>query len=99
MPDCISKFLNISTSVTKQIHWLPLSARIQIKVLILVLGAQLGLATKHFCDPILRPSLSLRYVLLDSLIGLTALFSTEELLRLNPDPSPLPSYSLPFPAS
>src|SRR5688572_5451777 len=40
--------------MTEQLHWLPLSVRIQFKVLILVLEAQLGLAPKYLCHQILR---------------------------------------------
>ena len=41
--------------MAEQLHWLPLSARIQFKVLILMLKSQLGLAPKYLCHQILRP--------------------------------------------
>ena len=51
----LPRFSHISTFMTEQLHWLPLSARIQLKVLILVLMSQMGLAPKYPCDQILRP--------------------------------------------
>ena len=43
------------TFMAEQLHWLPLSVRIQFKVLILMLKSQLGLAPKYLCHQILRP--------------------------------------------
>ena len=42
----LPRFSHISTFMAEQLHWLPLSARIQFKVLIVVLKSQLGLAPK-----------------------------------------------------
>src|ERR1043165_5206218 len=41
--------------MAEQLHWLPLSVRIQHKVLILMLKSQLGLAPKYLCHQIIRP--------------------------------------------
>src|ERR1043165_2440068 len=49
------RFSHISTFMDEQLHWLPLSVRIQLKVLILMLKSQLGLAPKYLCHQILRP--------------------------------------------
>ena len=43
--------------MVNQLHWLPLSARIQFKVLALVLKSKLGLAPKYLTD-FIRPPLS-----------------------------------------
>ena len=51
----LPRFSHISTFMTEQLHWLPLSVRIQFKVLILVLKSQMGLAPKYLCDQIHRP--------------------------------------------
>ena len=51
----LPRFSHISTFMAEQLHWLPLSVRIQFKVLILVLKSQLGLAPKYLCHKILRP--------------------------------------------
>ena len=51
----LPRFSHISTFMTEQLHWLPLSARIQFKVLILVIKSQMGLAPKYLCDQIHRP--------------------------------------------
>ena len=60
--------------MAEQLHWLPLSVRIQFKVLILMLKSQLGRAPKYLCHEILRPSLPRQSVLSDPLTGLTFLF-------------------------
>ena len=39
----------------EQLHWLPLVARVQFKILILVAKAQRGLASKYLTDLIFRP--------------------------------------------
>ena len=51
----LPRFSHISTFMAEQLHWLPLSVRIQFKVLILMLKSQLGLAPKYLCHQILRP--------------------------------------------
>ena len=40
----------------EQLHWLPLTARIQLKVLVLICRSYLGLAPKYLCDSIRRPT-------------------------------------------
>src|SRR6218665_3380832 len=40
------------------LHWLPLRARIQLKILTLIFKAQRGLAPKYLVDVILRPNSS-----------------------------------------
>lgn len=45
-----------------------------------------GLAPKYLCNLNLRPSLSLRFVPFDLLIGSTSLFPYSELQWINPDP-------------
>src|SRR6218665_113676 len=37
-----------------QLHWLPLSARLEFKILVLVLKSKLGLASKYFAPKYLR---------------------------------------------
>src|SRR5688572_6914766 len=51
----LPRFSHISTFMAEQLHWLPLSVRIQFKVLIIMLKSQLGLAPKYLCHQILRP--------------------------------------------
>jgi hypothetical protein len=51
----LPRFSHISLFMTEQLHWLPLSTRIQFKVLTLVIKSQMGLAPKYLCDQILRP--------------------------------------------
>ena len=51
----LPRLSHISTFMTEQLHWLPLSVRIHFKVLILMLKSQLGLAPKYLCYQILRP--------------------------------------------
>ena len=50
----LPRFSHISTFMAEQPHWLPLSVRIQFKVLIFMLKCQLGLAPKYLCHQILR---------------------------------------------
>src|SRR5688572_17932251 len=49
------RYSHISTFMFEQLHWLPLSARIEFKILILVFKAQRGLAPKYLADVLLRP--------------------------------------------
>ena len=51
----LPRYSHISTYMFEQLHWLPLSARIQFKILILIFKAQRGLAPKYLMDLILRP--------------------------------------------
>ena len=46
----LPRFSHITTFMAEELHWLPLSARIQFKVLILVSKAQLGFAPKYLCE-------------------------------------------------
>ena len=45
----LPRFSHISTFIFEQLHWLPLTARIQLKVLLLVCRFYLGLAPKYLC--------------------------------------------------
>src|SRR6218665_1376705 len=51
----IPRFSHISTFMTEQLHWLPLSARIHFKIIFLVYKAFLGLAPSYLCKVIMRP--------------------------------------------
>src|SRR6218665_2385341 len=51
----IPRFSHISTSMTEQLHWLPLSARIHFKIIFLVYKAFLGLPPSYLCKLIMRP--------------------------------------------
>src|SRR6218665_1919884 len=52
--DRIPRFSHISTFMTEQLHWLPLSTLIHFKIIILVYNAFLGLAPRALCKPIMR---------------------------------------------
>ena len=54
----LPKFSHISSYMVNGLHWLPLSARILFKVLVLVLKSKLGLASKVPQGPHPFPSLS-----------------------------------------
>ena len=58
----LPKFSHISSYMSEHLHWLPLVARIQFKVVALVLKSQLGLSPKYLKDLIRCPrsALSLR---------------------------------------
>ena len=51
----IPRFSYISTFMTEQLHWLPLSARTHFKIIFLVYKAFLGLAPSYLCKVIMRP--------------------------------------------
>jgi len=51
----LPRYSHISTFMFEQLHWLPLSARIKFKIIILVFKAQRGLAPKYLADVLLRP--------------------------------------------
>src|SRR6218665_648191 len=51
----IPRFSHISTFMTEQLHWFPLSARIHFKIIFLVYKAFLGLAPSYLCKLIMRP--------------------------------------------
>ena len=51
----LPRYSHISTFMFEQLHWLPLSARIKFKIIILVFKAQRGFAPKYLSDVLLRP--------------------------------------------
>src|ERR1043165_4047581 len=51
----------------EQLHWLPLTARIQLKVLVLICRSYVGLAPKYLCDSIRRPTSAVSHCPLRSL--------------------------------
>src|SRR6218665_3673592 len=51
----IPRFSHISTFMTEQLHWFPLSARIHFKIIFLVYKAFLDLAPSYLCKLIIRP--------------------------------------------
>src|SRR6218665_3236649 len=51
----IPRVSHISTFMTEQLHWLPLSAWIHFKIIFLVYNAFLGLAPSYLCKLIMRP--------------------------------------------
>ena len=51
----LPKFPHISSFMVNQLHWLPLLARIQFKVLVLVLKSKLGTTPKYLRDLICPP--------------------------------------------
>src|SRR6218665_1004300 len=51
----LPKFSHISSFMFNQLHWLPLSARIEFKIVDLVLKSKLGVAPKYFWDHIRSP--------------------------------------------
>ena len=76
-------FSYIWTFMAEQLHWLPLSDRIQFNVFVSVLKAQLRLAISVIS--FFLPSLPLPFVLFDPLIGLTTLFPASGPPWLNRD--------------
>src|SRR6218665_1171896 len=51
----ILRFSHISTFMTEKLHWLPLSAQIHFKIIVLAYKAFLGLASSYLCKLIMRP--------------------------------------------
>src|SRR6218665_14327 len=51
----IPRFSHISTFMTEQLHWLPLSARILFKIIFPFYKAFLSLAPSYLCKLIMRP--------------------------------------------
>ena len=51
----LPKFSHISTFMIDTLHWLPIAARIQFKILLLVSRAHQGRAPKYLCDLIRKP--------------------------------------------
>ena len=49
------RYSHISTLMFDELHWLPLAARIQFKILTLIFKAQRGLAPQYLIGVILRP--------------------------------------------
>ena len=64
----LPKFSHISSFMINQLHWLPLTARIGFKVLILVLKSKLGIAPKYLRDHIRSPLSSVSHRPLRSLV-------------------------------
>ena len=64
----LPKFSHISSFMINQLHWLPLTARIQFKVLVLVLKSKLGIAPKYLRDHIRSPLSSVSHRPLRSLV-------------------------------
>lgn len=52
----LPRFAHISKFMTQQLHWLPLTARIQFKILSLTYRAVLGQAPSYLCELIKRPT-------------------------------------------
>jgi len=51
----LPRYSHISTYMTNDLHWLPLSARIKYKILLLVTKSQQGLAPRYLCDLMCKP--------------------------------------------
>jgi hypothetical protein len=51
----LPRFSHISAFMTEHLHWLPLTARIQYKILFLTYKMFLGLAPRYLCDLIRKP--------------------------------------------
>src|ERR1043165_7959903 len=51
----IPLYSHISTYMTNELHWLPILARINHKVLLLVTKSQHGLAPRYLCDLMCKP--------------------------------------------
>src|SRR6218665_2210860 len=48
----LPKFSHISSFMINQLHWLPLSAHLEFKILVLVLKSKLGVAQKYLMEHI-----------------------------------------------
>src|ERR1043165_6594746 len=59
---------NNTTKLINQLHWLPLTAQVQFKVLVLVLKSKLGIAPKYLRDHIRSPLSSVSHRPLRSLV-------------------------------
>ena len=51
----LPRFSHISSYMSEQLHWLPFSARIKFKVLVLVLKSRLGMAPRYLVDLMRSP--------------------------------------------
>ena len=105
----LPKFSHISSFMINQLHWLPLTARIQFKVLFLVLKSRLDIAPKYLRDRIRSPLSSvsyrpLRFVVTHALFVprvRTTMSQTRSFATLGPSlwnalPAFLPLYVLPL---
>src|SRR6218665_2238412 len=52
----LPRYSHISYYIKEHLHWLPISTRIEYKVLLIVLKAQMGVAPKYFRDAIRLPT-------------------------------------------
>src|SRR6218665_139810 len=48
--DHLPKFSHISSFMINQLHWLPLTDRLEFKILVLVLKSKLGVASRYLVD-------------------------------------------------
>ena len=55
----LPRFSHISTFMTEDLHWLPLTTPIQFKILFLTCKTFLGQAPRYLCDLMRRPQLHL----------------------------------------
>ena len=99
--------MHISSFMINQLHWLPLTARIQFKVLVLVLKSKLGIAPKYLRDRIRSPLSSVSHRPLRSLVRhalfvprvRTTMAQTRSFATIGPslwNALPLPLYVLPL---
>src|SRR6218665_1750078 len=51
----LPRYSHISYYIKEHLHWLPISTRIEYKILLIVLKAQMGVAPKHLRDAIRLP--------------------------------------------
>src|SRR6218665_603030 len=52
----LPRYSHISYNIKEHLHWLPISTRIEYKVLLIVLKAQMGVAPKYLRDAIRLPT-------------------------------------------
>src|SRR6218665_530881 len=52
----LPRYSDISYYIKEHLHWLPISTRIEYKVLLIVLKAQMGVAPKYLRDAIRLPT-------------------------------------------
>ena len=48
----LPRYSHISSYIKEHLHWLPISTRIEYKVLLIVLKAKMGVAPKYLSDAI-----------------------------------------------
>ena len=51
----LSRISLTTSSLIKELHWLPVLARVRYKILLLVAKSQQGLAPKYLCDLMYKP--------------------------------------------